>query len=184
VRFDLNDYSIPHDRVQRTLMVLATPTEVRIVEGATVLARHPRSYDKWAQIEDPAHIAALVAQKRAAHQHSANDRLAAAVPNSQELLVQAAQRGEPLGAMTAALLRLLDRYGVTELETAIAEALEREVPHLNAVRRALERRRAERNQPPPLALNLSPAIQERDPPVRVPSLSAYDRLVTEESHHD
>lgn len=184
VRFDLNDYSIPHDRVQRTLTVLATPTEVRIVEGASVLARHPRSYDKWAQIEDPAHIAALVAQKRAAHQHSANDRLAAAVPNSQELLVQAAQRGEPLGAMTAALLRLLDRYGATELQAAIAEALARGVPHLNAVRRTLERRRTERNQPPPLALNLSPAIQERDSPVRIPSLSAYDRLVTEESNHE
>ena len=51
VRFDRNDYSIPHDRVQRTLTVLATPTAERIVEGATVLATHPRSYDQGAQIE-------------------------------------------------------------------------------------------------------------------------------------
>jgi hypothetical protein len=184
VRFDLNDYSIPHDRVQRTLTVLATPTEVRIVDGITILARHPRSYDKGAQIEDPAHIAALVAQKRAAHQHHANDRLAIAAPSSQTLIIQAAQRGEPLATITASLLSFLDHYGAVELEAAITEALKRDVPHPNAVRIALERRREERLKPPPIALNLSPAIQERDRPIRPQTLSSYDRLVTSEDSHD
>ena len=34
VRFDLNDYSIPHTHVRRPLTVLADPHEVRIVDGA------------------------------------------------------------------------------------------------------------------------------------------------------
>ena len=55
VRFDLNDYSIPHTRVGRVLEVLAEPERLRIVDGLTVLATHPRSYDRGAQIEDPAH---------------------------------------------------------------------------------------------------------------------------------
>ena len=38
VRFDRNDYSIPHDQVPRTLTVLATPTTVRIVAGAAYSA--------------------------------------------------------------------------------------------------------------------------------------------------
>ena len=71
VRFDLNDYSVPHNRVRRTLSVLADPHEVRIVDGAEVLACHRRSYDKGAQIEDTAHVQALVEQKRAARQHRA-----------------------------------------------------------------------------------------------------------------
>ena len=50
VRFDLNDYSIPHTKVQRLLTVLADPNEVRIVDGAQVLVCHRRSYDKGAQI--------------------------------------------------------------------------------------------------------------------------------------
>ena len=75
VRFDLNDYSIPHTHVRRALTVLADPHEVRIVDGATVLASHPRSYDRDAQIELPGHVAALVEQKRAARQHRATDRL-------------------------------------------------------------------------------------------------------------
>ena len=77
VRFDLNDYSVPHTHVRRTLTVLADPHEVRIVDGAEVLACHRRSYDKGAQIEDTAHVQALVEQKRAARQHRATDRLVA-----------------------------------------------------------------------------------------------------------
>lgn len=176
VRFDRNDYSIPHDRVQRTLMVLATPAEVRVVEGAEVLARHLRSYDQGAQIEDPAHLKALVEQKRAARQHRGTDRLAAAVPQSRELLTQAAHKGDNLGAITAALLRLLERYGPVELEAAIGDALARGVPHPNAVRLALERRREARDLPPPLGLQLSPAVQERDHPIRPHDLTGYDRL--------
>src|SRR6516164_8640082 len=51
VRFDLNDYTVPHTSVQRLLTVLADPHEVRIVDGAELLASHPPSYDKGAQIE-------------------------------------------------------------------------------------------------------------------------------------
>jgi hypothetical protein len=34
VRFDLNDYSVPHTHVQRTLTVLADPHKLRVVEAA------------------------------------------------------------------------------------------------------------------------------------------------------
>ncbi len=125
VRFDLNDYSVPHTQVLRRLTVMASPREVRILDGATVIARHPRSFDRGAQIEDAAHLAELVARKRAARTHRGQDRLAWALPNSRELLVAAAARGENLGSLTAALLRLLDTYGASELQVAIAEALSR-----------------------------------------------------------
>jgi len=176
VRFDRNDYSIPHDQVQRTLTVLATPTTVRIVAGATVLATHPRSYDQGAQIEDPTHLQALVDQKRAARQHRGTDRLAAAVPQSRELLTQAALKGDNLGTITAALRRLLERYGARELAVAIDDALARGVPHPNAVRLALERRREAQHPPPPLGLPLTPAVKARDRPIRPHDLTAYDRL--------
>jgi Mu transposase, C-terminal domain len=37
VRFDLNDYTVPHTHVRRTVTVVASPTEVRILDGATVI---------------------------------------------------------------------------------------------------------------------------------------------------
>ena len=50
VRFDLNDYSIPHTHVRRTLTVLADPDRVRVLDGATVLATHRRSWDRRASL--------------------------------------------------------------------------------------------------------------------------------------
>jgi len=176
VRFDLNDYSIPHTHVRRVLSVLADPHEVRIVDGAEVLAVHRRSYDKGAQIEAADHVQALVEQKRAAREHRATDRLAHAVPASQTLLVRAAERGANLGAITSALIRLLDRNSAADLQAAILEALERDVPHPNAVRLALEHRREQRGQAPQVDLALPEHVQRRDAPVRPHALETYDQL--------
>ena len=153
-RFDRNDYSLPHTHVRRTLTVSATPTEVRILDGAQVLATHARSYDKGQQIEDPSHIEELTRIKRKARHHRGQDRLIHAVPNSRELLTQAALRGDNLGTITAALLRLLDDYGSQELCIAIAETLKREVPHPNGVRLILQQRREARDQPPPVGIRI------------------------------
>jgi transposase len=177
VRFDLNDYSIPHTRVRRLLTVVADPDQVRVLDGLEVIARHPRSYDRSAQIEDPAHIEGLVIDKREARQHRETDRLAQAVPASRRLLTEAAERGHRLGAITRELLDLLERYGSDELNAAIEAALERGVPHPNAVRLALEQRREARQLPPPVAVALSPTAQQRDVPVRPHDLDGYDQLM-------
>ena len=163
-------------RLGRTLTVLADPDEVRIVDGTEIVARHRRSYDKAAQIEDAAHLEALVASKRAARRHRGIDRLARAAPASVSLLQRAGERGDNLGAITIALLRLLDRYGAAELEAAIGEALARGVPHPNAVRLALEHRRELRRQPPPLTVDLPAHVKTRDAPVTPHRLEAYDQL--------
>jgi len=176
VRFDLNDYSVPHTHVRRTVTVLADPREVRIADGGTVLARHPRSYDKGNQIEDAAHIQALTAAKHTARQHRGNDRLMRALPASQTLLERAAERGANLGAITAGLLRLLDRYDAASVQAAIVEALERDVPHQNAVRLALERQRERDGDAPPVALVLPAHVRDRDAPVRPHALETYDQL--------
>ena len=175
-RFDLNDYSVPHTHVMRTLTVFADTHEVRITDGTHEVACHPRSYDKGAQIEQPSHVQALVARKRAARQHRATDRLAQAVPASKTLLNRAAERGSNLGAITVGLQRLLDRYGAAELQAAILEALARDVPHPNAVRLALEKRREQRGDAPPVAVELPAHVQARDVPIRPHDLQTYDQL--------
>jgi transposase len=176
VRFDLNDYSVPHTKVQRLLTVLADPDHVRVVDGPEILACHPRSYDKGAEIEVPAHVEALVAAKRAARRDRGTDRLAKAAPASQTLLLRAAERGENLGTITATLLRLLDRYGAAELDASISEVLDRGVPHPNAVRLALECRREHRQEAPPVAVDLPAHVKMRDAPVRAHRLETYDQL--------
>jgi transposase len=178
VRFDLNDYSVPHTHVRRTLSVLADEQRLRILDGLQELASHPRSWDRGAQIEDASHVQALVENKRAARAHRACDRLGQAVPASAELLQRAGARGHNLGSITAALMRLLQRYGAHALQMAITEALARDVPHPNAVRLALERAREATGQPPPVALMLPEHVARRDAPVRAHDLASYDRTET------
>ena len=175
VRFDLNDYSVPHTYVRRTLSVIASEHEVRIFDGMSELASHPRSFDRGAQIELPEHLAALVAHKRQAHAHRACDHLAQAAPACATLLQRAAEHGYNLGTITAALNRLLARYGAAALQLAVLDALARNVPHPNAVRLALERAREAQGAPPPLPLHLSVEVARRDSPVPVHALASYDR---------
>ena len=73
IRFDLNDYSVPHTRVQRTLTVMASLSQVRVFDASEVIAEHPRVYGKAEQIENPAHIEALISAKRAARHHRGQD---------------------------------------------------------------------------------------------------------------
>ena len=175
IRFDLNDYSVPHTHVRRTLAVLADEHTVRILDGAHELARHPRCWDRRQRIDKPEHVQQLLDRKRAARAHRACDRLAQAAPAAVTLLERAAARGDNLGSITAALLRLLDRYGATALQAATLEALQRGVPHPNAVRLALERARKDSGQPPPVALVLPDHVAQRDAPVRPHALESYDR---------
>jgi Mu transposase, C-terminal domain len=114
VRFDQNDYSIPHEMVGRPLTLVASPSTVRILEGTNEVAGHRRSYDRHQRIEDPTHIAALVEQKRKALGTTAVGRLAHAVPNIEQFLESAFERGEPISRQTGKLIELLDDYGANE----------------------------------------------------------------------
>jgi hypothetical protein len=176
VRFDLNDYTVPHTEVRKTLTVVADPDHVRVLDGQMIVATHPRCYDRGQQIEDPPHIAALIERKAQARAQRGMSRLAQAAPASQDLLAQAAERGENLGAITAALLRLVERYGAAEVHTAIVAALARGVPHPNAVRLALEAQREARHQPPPVAVCLPAHVVARDTAIQPHRLDSYDQL--------
>src|ERR1700692_602791 len=62
-------------------------------------------------------------------------------------------------------MRLLRRYGGAELQSAIMAALDRDVPHPNAVRLALERRREDRQQVPPVAMTLPAHVHRHADPL-------------------
>lgn len=113
VRFDLNDYSVPHQYVHRVLTVIAKADQITITDGSQVIAQHARSYDKGKQIENEEHIKALADAKYNARQHHGQNRLAQAIPASQALLIAAIERGYSLRSIVADLLQLLDSYGAT-----------------------------------------------------------------------
>ena len=179
VRFDLNDYSIPHDRTQRTLVVFADLEEVRITEGNDVVATHPRSWDRAQQLEQSEHLERLADEKRSAREHRGLDRLARAARSSQAFLRIVAERGDNVGSTTARLLQILDTAGAAELEEALVEALERDTVHVGAVRQIVDRRRYARGLPPPLSIPVTRG-EHADLVVTPHALSTYDSLKKED----
>src|SRR5215470_17847485 len=115
LRFDLNDYSIPPTAMGRALILLASPSTIRILQDGIEIARHRRSWDRHQIIEEPAH--------------------------RQALLEEAFRRGESLGPASQQLLQLLDDYGAEELRQAIRVALDRATPRLSSVAYILQQRR-------------------------------------------
>ena len=180
VRFDRNDYSVPHGLVRKDLEVLADLETVRVCNGIEVVATHERCWDAGKPIEDPRHIGELIEEKRRARSHRGMDRLRHAAPASAVFLQRAAERGRNLGSATAKLLELLDEYGAALLEPAITEVLARDVIHVPAVRQLLEQQRHAQGRPLPTAVALSePRL--RNVVVRPHDLAAYDRINKDDS---
>lgn len=140
IRFDLNHYSIPPEAVGRTLTLIASDVQVRLLEGTRLLATHRRSYDRNHMVVDPAHQEALLALKRKALGSTPSGRLLSAVPEIEVLLEAAVQRGEPASAQTTQLKLLLDDYGPEELRAAVIEALQRQTPRAASVAYILSKR--------------------------------------------
>ena len=176
IRFDANDYSIPHHYVGRTLVVCATLDTVRILDAGTVLATHRRSFDRGCQVEDLAHIEALERHKRLAREHRATDRLHHAAPSSKALFVAAAKRNHHLGVLARGLIALLNAHGPAALERAIAAALDADAAYLGGVRHFIDQHRKDADKPPPLALDLPDDPRLRTLSVRPHDLADYDRL--------
>jgi hypothetical protein len=184
VRFDLNDYSVPHQYVRRQLLVEATLGEVKVMDGLKTVAIHERSFDKGKQIEDPEHIDGLVAVKKEASKHRGMNHLHHVAPSSMEFFKKAAERGHNLGRLTQLLIRLLDLYGAAELEAAIGEVLAAGTMHSSAIQNALEKRRHAKGLAQPVLLKFNNEKRLDEIHVVPKSLEMYDALLKQENNDD
>jgi len=176
VRFDRNDYSIPHTLVRKPLTLVASDSIVRVLDGDREVARHARSWDRGRQIEREEHLAALSAEKRKAREHRGRNRLSAACPNATAFLGSVALHGGHLGGTTSRLLRLLDQYGAAELDDALDDAQKRGAFAAHSVAHVLDQRRRSRGAPIPLDVVLPDDPRVRDIVLTPHSLASYDRL--------
>jgi transposase len=178
VRFDRNDYSIPHDLVKKPLTLVASETCVRLLDGAREVARHARSFGAGKQIEDEAHLRALAAQKRKAREHRGRNRLVAVCPAAHDFLANVALHGGHLGGTTARLLRLLDAHGHVALDAALGEAHARGAFRAESVAHLLDQRRRAAGQRPAADVVVTNDPRVRDQIVAPHRLEAYDELAS------
>ena len=176
VRFDGNDYSIPHTLVRKPLTLVASDAVVRVLDGDVEVARHIRSYERGKRIEQEAHLSALADDKRRAREHRGRGRLGSACPSAIAFLEKVALHGGHLGGTTTRLLHLLDRYGADELDAALLEAHHRGAFAAHSVAHVLDQRRRARRAPTPFDPILPDDPRVRDLDVRPHPLGSYDVL--------
>lgn len=176
VRFDLNDYSVPHTHVGLSLTLRASEDRVRILDGLFEVANHARCYERGRRIEDQGHFKALEEQKRRARELRGRHKLFDACPSAQKLIETAALRNQSLSGYTTSLLRLLDHYKPHAVERAIAIALQRGALGVPSIEHILEQERRKHRQPftpAPLVL-LDQRAQQLQTVAQ--SLDSYDAL--------
>lgn len=184
VRFDGNDYSIPHTLVKKPLTLVAGEQRVRLLDGTTEVAHHARCWDKGRTVEDVAHLSALAEVKARAHELRGRDLLRASCDKADAFLTALAQRDVSLSHHTAQLVRLLERHGARELNAALAEARAKGAVSAASVAHLLDQRARHRREPPPLQVVLPehPGIARSR--TRPHSLTDYDRLLQKDAADD
>jgi hypothetical protein len=184
LRFDGNDYSIPHTLVRKPLTLVVSDVLVRVLDGDAVVAQHPRSYERGKTLEQEQHLASLADDKRRAREHRGRGRLAAACPHATAFLDQVAVHGGHLGGTTARLLRLLDQYGAPDLDDALHLAHQRSAFSAQSVAHILDQRRRGRGAPVPLPPVLPNDPRVRDTHVTPHALGSYDILAHRKAGRD
>ena len=174
VRFDLNDYSIPHSYVRRHLLIKACQHQVKIIDEGQLIATHTRHYGKAQQIVSSDHLKGVLQHKKQAKTHHGQHRLLAVCPQIETLLQQAIDRGHPLVTTVRCLTRALDDYGPHAFHQAVNHALEHDTPHANAVTQILQCEREKQHQPPPVPIQINhPQAQVNIP---IATLDTYQSL--------
>lgn len=176
LRFDGNDYSIPHTLTRRPLTLVASDAVVRVLNGDDEVARHARSWERGRQLEDSRHLEGLADEKRRAREHRGRNRLMAVCSSAAPFLQKVALHGGHLGGTTSRLLHLLDQYGPNELEFALAETCRRGAFAAQSVAHVLDQRRRARKEPVPIPVVLPDDPRVRDLVVTPRSLGVYDAL--------
>jgi transposase len=162
VRFDTNLYSVPPAAAAKTLTLVVSDAQVRVLDGGVEVARHARCWGRRQVIELPEHREAILQIKRAAQELKGRDRLRALIPSIDTLYARWIEAGRSLRHATAFANRLLDLYGEAIFIHAVTEILQRGLHDPGALAQLCEQQRRARSRPVPIEITVPSHVPDRD----------------------
>ena len=175
VRFDANDYSVPHELVGKTVTIVASDTAVRVVDVGTEVARHVRSYSRKRVIEDPRHRSALIARKRAAKNVKRREQLQERFPAFNVVIERWLEENRNVGSCVARCHRIRDLYDDDVFAAAIEDFVQRGLVDPGALESLCEDARRRRS---PRPTQSPPPSHPDDRDVTPHKLETYDNDTT------
>jgi transposase len=138
VTYETNRYSAPVNRAKRDVIIKAYPFQIDILDGTTLLARHPRSYQREQDLFEPLHYLPLLEQRPGAFDYAKPMRQwRKDWPESYHQMVRVLREKWPEGGRgvqeMVRVLRLHEQYPAHLVQQAIEQALAFGCPHLDGV---------------------------------------------------
>jgi transposase len=173
VTLDTNRYSVPAEYASTRLMLKTYPDRVCLYHQDKLIARHPRSYDRYQDFEDPDHPRELLAQRRNAREQKLMMRFLTLSPKAQAYYQALEQRRLNPRHHVRKIVALSEIYGQEKLARAIEDAFAFQAFSCEYITNLLESRA--RPLPEPSALHLTRRQDLLEIEVPEPNLSLYDR---------
>lgn len=176
VHFQTNRYSVPAAHVGKILTLKASAQTIQLFDGPKLAAVHPRCYEKYRVIEDPAHYAELIAQRKKAAQAKLTETFLGLAPECQDYLKGLVASELHLATHLQKIHNLIRLYGPAEVACAVGHALKFRAFGAHYLHNIILQRRAAKNLPPLQTVHLTKKPQWNQVTVEPTDLSLYDEL--------
>lgn len=124
VTFDANRYSVPAEYASQRLSLKAYPDRICIYANQSLIANHPRCYDRHQDIEHPDHPRELLKQRKTASEQLIMKRFLALSPNANRYYQGMESRRFNARHHARQIVALSESYGQEKVARAIDDALE------------------------------------------------------------
>ena len=171
ITLDTNRYSVPAEYAGRRLTVKTYPDRLCIYCEGKLIARHPRSYDRHQDFEDPDHPKALLAQRKKARDQKIFMRFLTLSPKADLYYRKLQDRRMNPQEHVRKIVALSEIYGSEPVARAIEDAFLFEAFSCEYITNLLEQRT--RFQQEPKALHLTRRQDLLDITLEHPDLSIY-----------
>ena len=182
VTFESNRYSVPAEYASQRLTLKAYPDRVCIYAAEQRIARHPRSYDRYRDFEDPDHPRALLAQRRNARAQRALQRFLTLTPQAQAYYTELELRRFNATRHVHKIIALSEVYGIELTARALEDAIEFGAYSSEYIANLLESRAKAKPELSPLHITRNADLLELDLPE--PDLDCYDQAGGPEYNDD
>jgi hypothetical protein len=152
-------------------MLKTYPDRICIYHGDKLIARHPRSYDRNKDIEDPDHPKALLAQRRRARDQKIYMRFIALSHKASDYYRELEKRRMNPRHHVQKIVALSEIYGLEPVARAMEDAFFFQAFSCEYIANLCEQRT--RRMPEPGALHLTRRADLLDLEVQQPDLSIY-----------
>ena len=172
ITLDTNQYSVPAAYAHRRLTVKAYPDRVCIYFDNQLIARHPRSYGRHEDIEEPDHAKGLIAQRSRAREQRLMMHFLALSPDATAYYVGLEQRRLNARHHVRKILALAEIYPADAVARAISDGLAFQAFSAEYITNILETRARALPEPGPLQLTRRHDLLDID--IAPPDLNAYE----------